>query len=107
MEILPGTASRSIVERGDVDVVMESWHSNYREVYDKAIASGNMVDLGPNYPDGPQGWYIPRFLVEGADAPASAKVGNSGLQLWGIYFATLPYLSMQQTGVIYGGVAGW
>ena len=32
--------------QGDVNIDMESWHSNYREVYDKGIASGRLIDLG-------------------------------------------------------------
>lgn len=92
------------IEQGDVDVVMESWHSNYMEVYNKVMASGEMVDLGPNYPDGPQGWYIPRFLVEGPDAPAPDLKGISDLPKYADLFRDSEDPSK---GVVYGGVAGW
>lgn len=92
------------LERGDVDLVMESWHSNYKEYYDEVVASGKIVDLGPNYPDGPQGWYIPRFLVEGPDAPAPDLKSISDLPKYASLFKDPEDPSK---GVVYGGVAGW
>ncbi len=42
------------IVQGDVDVDMESWHSNFPEVYAEGIASGDIIDLGANMPDAPQ-----------------------------------------------------
>lgn len=53
------------VVSGDIDITMESWHTNYPEAYDEAMAEGSIVDLGDNYPDGPQGWWVPRYMIEG------------------------------------------
>lgn len=53
------------VASGDIDITMESWHSNYLEAYEQEIASGRVVNIGQNMPDGPQGWWIPRYMVEG------------------------------------------
>lgn len=92
------------IVRGDIDLVMESWHSNYRELYDKSIATGNMVDLGSNYPDGPQGWYIPRFLVEGPDALAPGLKSITDLPEYAHLFHDQ---ENRDKGVIYGGVTGW
>ncbi|MFP4301238.1 MAG: glycine betaine ABC transporter substrate-binding protein, partial [Spirochaetaceae bacterium] len=50
---------------GDIDVYMESWHSNYLEAYDEKMEEGSIVNLGENLPDGPQGWWIPRYMVDG------------------------------------------
>lgn len=50
---------------GDIDVNMESWHENFIDIYEEAIADGSVVNLGPNMPQAPQGWYIPRYMVEG------------------------------------------
>lgn len=44
---------------GDLDVNMESWTENIQKVYDKGIKSGDIIDLGPNYPDSWQGWLVP------------------------------------------------
>jgi glycine betaine/proline transport system substrate-binding protein len=66
-EYIPGDTMPIIngVIQGDVDVDMESWHSNVPEIYKKGIDSGDLVDLGKNMPDAPQGWWVPRYLVEG------------------------------------------
>ena len=51
---------------------MESWTDNIQEIYDKGIALGKdpstnkgIIDLGSNFPNSVQGWYVPRYVVEG------------------------------------------
>lgn len=51
--------------RGDLDVDMESWTQNIQGVYDKGIQSGDIIDLGPNYPDSWQGWLVPTYVIQG------------------------------------------
>ncbi len=53
------------LKSGDIDVYMESWHDNYIDVYNEAIADGSVINLGPNMPKAPQGWYVPRYMIEG------------------------------------------
>jgi glycine betaine/proline transport system substrate-binding protein len=53
------------VASGDIDIMMESWHSNYPEAYAEQVDAGAVVNVGKNLPDGPQGWWIPRYMVEG------------------------------------------
>lgn len=90
--------------QGDIDVDMESWHSNFREVYDKGIASGDLVDLGKNMPDAPQGWWIPRYLVEGSDAVAPDLKSVADLPKYADLFSDP---EDRKKGIVYGGVAGW
>jgi glycine betaine/proline transport system substrate-binding protein len=69
---LPGSVIPLLngLARGDVDVDMEVWKDQVTEAWTKAEASGAVVDLGVNFPDAIQGWFVPRYLVEGAEAPA-------------------------------------
>ncbi|MBC8553736.1 MAG: ABC transporter substrate-binding protein, partial [Candidatus Brocadiales bacterium] len=92
------------IVQGDIDVDMESWHSNFPEVYAKGIESGDLVDLGKNMPDAPQGWWIPRYLVEGEDAVAPDLKGVADLPKYADLFRDPEDRSK---GLIYGGVAGW
>ncbi len=92
------------IMQGDIDVDMESWHSNWPEAYDKGIASGNLVDLGQNMPDAPQGWWVPRYLIEGPDAVAPDLKSVSDLPKYADLFKDPEDPSK---GLIYGGVAGW
>jgi len=54
------------------DVNMESWEENWQDLYDEGLAKGKdpdtdegFVNLGPNFPNSVQGWYVPRYVVEG------------------------------------------
>ncbi|MBO8158202.1 MAG: ABC transporter substrate-binding protein [Thermosyntropha sp.] len=53
------------LERGDIDISMETWVDNIREAYAKMIASGNVKDLGDNFADARQGWYVPAYVIKG------------------------------------------
>ncbi|MBN2618034.1 MAG: ABC transporter substrate-binding protein [Spirochaetales bacterium] len=92
------------VMQGDIDVDMESWHSNFTDIYNKGISSGKLIDLGKNLPDAPQGWYIPRYLVEGDNAPAPDLKTVQDLAKYANLF---PDPEDSNRGVIYGGCAGW
>lgn len=53
------------VASGDIDATMESWHTNYPEAYQEQLDAGTIVNVGKNMPDGPQGWWVPRYMIEG------------------------------------------
>lgn len=56
--------------RGDIDVTMEMWIPNVREAWEKAVADGDVKAIGTSFPDAIQKWFVPKYLVEGEDAPA-------------------------------------
>lgn len=51
--------------KGNVDITMEVWQDNYAEPWNDAVESGSVVDLGPIFPDAPQGWYVPTYMIKG------------------------------------------
>ena len=51
--------------RGDIDVTMEIWKNNYQDAWDKFEGRGDIAELGVNFPDSVQGWYVPTYLIEG------------------------------------------
>lgn len=51
--------------RGDIDVLMELWLDNPPDFLPAALESGEIVDLGLNFGDGQQGWFVPRYVIEG------------------------------------------
>lgn len=106
VEFTPGDTLPIVngVAQGDINVDMESWHSNFPEVYERETSAGNIIDLGKNLPDAPQGWYVPRYLIEGPDAQAPGLKSVEDLPEYADLF-TDP--EDPKKGIIYGGVAGW
>ncbi|KUG02467.1 abc transporter substrate-binding protein [hydrocarbon metagenome] len=51
--------------KGDVDIYMEVWADNIKEAWETGLTDGTVKDLGPNLPDGPQGWWVPTYMIEG------------------------------------------
>ncbi|HPJ01761.1 MAG TPA: ABC transporter substrate-binding protein [Candidatus Limiplasma sp.] len=49
---------------GDVSVYMELWTDNLAS-YSDDIAAGKFVELGVNFDDNAQGFYVPRYVIEG------------------------------------------
>lgn len=50
--------------KGDVDIFMDVWIPNNQEVWAETMEQG-AVELGVMYADATEGWYVPRYVVEG------------------------------------------
>lgn len=48
----------------DMDVLMEMWTDNVA-TYEEDINTGAYIDLGTNFDDNMQGFYVPRYVIEG------------------------------------------
>ena len=60
---IPSNASRA--GKGSIDIYMEVWADNYKDTWEKLLADGSIIKLGTNYPDAPQGWYVPTYMIKG------------------------------------------
>lgn len=54
--------------KGEVDLVTEVWPSNIMDWYLDATKTGKIIDLGVNMEKAQQGWYVPRYMIEGDPA---------------------------------------
>jgi glycine betaine/proline transport system substrate-binding protein len=72
VDLVPGSTIplHNGMARGDIHVMMEVWSSNTPPSWTEGVASGKLVELGVNFPDAVQGWFVPRYLVEGPKAKA-------------------------------------
>jgi glycine betaine/proline transport system substrate-binding protein len=70
-ETLPGSTIPLLtgLARGDLDIMLEVWKEQLTAAWEKAEKTGKVRLLGVNFPDAVQGWFVPRYLVEGDDAP--------------------------------------
>jgi len=68
------TAMMAGLETGDIDVNMELYVTSAVEAYEKTMATGKVLDLGTNYPDGWEGWLVPTYMIEDGDLPEGVSV---------------------------------
>ncbi len=92
------------VARGDIDIVMEVWPSNRPEVWTKALAEKKVMEVGVNFADAVQNWYVPRYLVEGPKAPARELKSVLDLPKYKKLFQDLEEVDK---GRFYNCIAGW
>ena len=66
-DIIPGSTipMQQGAIRGDIDVLTEVWLDNPADFLPEALETGQIVDLGVLFDDGQQGFFVPRYLVEG------------------------------------------
>ncbi len=106
VERVPGVVAPLVngLARGDVDVIMEIWLANPVEAWSRAEAAGKVIPLGTTFPDANEGWYVPRYLVEGADARAKDLKSVTDLKRYKDLF-----VDRQEPGKgrFYNCVAGW
>ena len=90
------------LSRGDVDINMECWVENQQEAYDKAIAAGEVVDLGDNFWDNWQGWLVPTFVIEQGLMPESPSIDDMPN-----YWELFKDPEDPTKGIFYSCIAGW
>jgi glycine betaine/proline transport system substrate-binding protein len=44
---------------------MEIWRDNVADAWKKAEAAGNVTQIGVNFDDAVEGWFVPRYVIEG------------------------------------------
>ncbi|MGY0693819.1 ABC transporter substrate-binding protein [Virgibacillus sp. FSP13] len=52
---------------GDINVYMEVWTDNIKEIYNEALDEGDIEKVSVNFDDNVQGLYVPTYVIEGDD----------------------------------------
>ena len=92
------------LRQGEVDIYMEAWLPNAQELYNNALAQGQILDLGINYSDARQGWWVPRYMLEGRNALTPELKSVEDLPNYAQHFASP---SQPATGRLIDGAPGW
>ena len=105
-DVIPGSTLPIYngMARGDVDIAMEVWVPNVQDWWDEETARGTVEAVGVAYPDAVQGWFVPRYLVEGEDAPAAGLASVADLPDHAGLFADP---ENPDKGRFYNCIAGW
>lgn len=97
----PGSTpiSHEALLKNEVDVHMEEWTDNIPS-YASDLKKGKFKELGINFNDNYQGFYIPRYI---ADRYPDLKTVKDLKK----YAKLFPDPQDRSKGIIYGGVTGW
>jgi glycine betaine/proline transport system substrate-binding protein len=64
VEVTTPIAQQALVD-GELDIHMELWRYNILDWYNEVTESGELIDLGDTFEKSTQGWYVPRYVIEG------------------------------------------
>ena len=110
-DALPGSTIPMMqgVAQGDIDIAMEVWKDNVTDVWMRALSRGQVKELGVNFPDAVQGWYVPRYLVDGDSARNIAPLapGLKSVSDLPAYKGIFADPEEPGRGRFYNCVAGW
>lgn len=96
------------LKKGEIDVSMEEWTDNISS-YEKDLKAGTFQELGSNYDDDKQGFYVPRYVIEG-DPSRGIKAAAPDLKTVQDLEKYADVFTDQENpgkGRIYGGIPGW
>lgn len=94
--------------KGEIDVNMEAWTDNLA-TYEKDLEQGKFKDLGVNFDDNYQGFYVPRYVIEG-DADRGIEPMAPDLKyVWDLkkYPEIFQDDENPDMGRVYGAIPGW
>jgi glycine betaine/proline transport system substrate-binding protein len=111
MDMVSGSTPVALLgmRQGDIDVQMEMWTSNIAEIYQEALDSGDVVELGVNFDGNTQGLYVPTFVIEG-DSERGIEPMAPGLRTvkdLADYWQVFVDEEDRSKGRIYGSPPGW
>lgn len=93
---------------GDIDLDIESWTGNVA-TYQTDVANGDIVDVGILVPDSAQGFYVPRYVIEGDPTRGIEAVAPNLKTVKDLanYASIFVDEEDPMRGRIYGAVPGW
>ncbi len=105
-ETMPGLLG---VQRGDIQISMEAWVSNFPEWWEEAQEDKSVVNLGKTFPDTPQGWYVPTYLIEGDEGRGIEALAPDlkSVKDLGKYWELFKDPEDPDRGRFYNGPVGW
>lgn len=94
--------------KGEIDVHMEIWTDNI-SVYDQDLKAGRFQEMGVNFDDNGQGFYVPRYVIEGDAKRGIAPVAPDLRTVKDLknYASVFKDSEDPNKGRIYGGIPGW
>ena len=94
--------------KGEIDVNMEEWTDNLA-TYHTDLTDGKFKELGVNFDDNIQGFYVPRYVIEGDTERGIEPVAPNLRTVQDLknYADVFPDEENPGKGRIYGAIPGW
>ncbi len=66
-DVTNGTTAATFqeLEKGGINVYMEIWVDNIKDIYEAAVEKESILTLSTNFNDNSQGLYVPTYVIEG------------------------------------------
>jgi glycine betaine/proline transport system substrate-binding protein len=105
-ESMPGLMG---LERGDIQISMETWVDNVYEWWTGAQEKETVVNLGKIFPDAPQGWYVPTYMIKGDESRGIKPVAPDLKTVQDLkkYWELFRDREDPTKGRLYNGPSGW
>ncbi|WP_270442077.1 glycine betaine ABC transporter substrate-binding protein [Acidaminococcus provencensis] len=96
------------LKRGDVDILSETWVDNI-STYKDDVAKQRVVPLGLNFGDNKQGFYVPRYVIEGNPSKGIAPLAPDLKTVADLARYSQVFTDPEDPtkGRIYGAIPGW
>lgn len=96
------------VKKGEIDAHMEVWTDNLPD-YQSDIEAGALKELGVNFDDNAQGFYVPRYVIKGDAARGIEPVAPDLKTVADLKDYAHLFVDPEDSskGIIYGGISGW
>ena len=111
IEIIPGSTAAIFtgLESGDVDILMETWVQNIKEMYDGAIEAGDIIETSVNFDDNRQGFFVPTYVIEGDEEKGIEPMAPDLRTVKDLkrYPEVFPDDEEPSKGRVYGAPPGW
>jgi len=94
--------------QGDVDLDIEEWTDNVA-TYDDDVARGDVIPLGEIVPDSSQGFYVPRYVIEGDPERGIKPMAPDLKYVWDLVKYAHVFKDPEDSSKarIYGAIPGW
>lgn len=97
------------LRQGELHVLMEAWTYTMKDVYEKALESGDVKKIGLNFDDNTSGFHVPTYIIEGDDERGIDPVAPDLETVADLdnYPDVFENREDPTKGIIYNGPSGW
>src|SRR5690606_32741229 len=110
-EIIEGSTPITFdaLRKGTIDIYMEAWTSNIKELYEPAVASGDGIELSVDCADNVQGLCVPTYLIKGHPERAIEPLAPDLHSIHDLpkYWELFKDPEEPTKGRIFGAIPGW